>query len=267
MLKESSAKAKSMMAYGVGIIILLPWSGKIHAQDIEESVTIDEQVAAVFCKDLREAVKTQDRRKISSWIYNFPIEIQRNNKNILVVDNAAFIRKFDLIFDAAIQSTLFGPSGCESKQHLNGETGLANDEIFIEQIGKEVRPHISEISPPADTDPSSYVSSDRYEEGAKEFFTKLQEAIAADNKPEVGVMCMYPISITIVGKRLTIRNRAQLAQYYPQIFTPAMKKAVTKLPSPIHVGWRGFMTDRGELWFDWVVWTHVYRVISINGAD
>jgi len=43
-------------------------------------------------------------------------------------------------------------------------------------------------------------------------------------------------------------------------------EAVAALPSPIHLGWKGFMTDHGELWLDGVVWTHVYRVRSVCGG-
>jgi hypothetical protein len=263
MLKVSNTKTKSLRVFSVGIFILLSLSGKASAQEIVANVVVDERVAASFCNDLREAVRVQDRKKISSWIHNYPIEIQRNNKNILVEDNADFVLKYDQIFDTAIRSSLFGPSGCESKPRPEGDAGLAGGQIIITQIKKEAQPFISEISPPADT---RDIPSDQYEKGASDFYTRLQKAISADDKTEVASMCRYPISVSVEGKRATIVSRAQLIRNYPKIFTPEVKKAVLTLPSPIHMGWRGFMTASGELWLDWVVGTHVYRVVAINGG-
>jgi hypothetical protein len=211
---------------------------------------------------LREAIRQKELRKISSWIRNYPIEVQRGGKNILVLDNTDFVRKFNLIFDDAMKSSLFGPSGCESGMHPDGDAGLADDQIILNQVESEKEPHISGISPPADTDPRD-LSNDQYEKGAQEFFKKLQQAIIANNRSAVASMCEYPISVCIKGHSVTIQNRAELIRNYPQIFTPAVKKAVATLPAPIHQGWRGFRTDRGELWLDLVVWTHVYRVSSV----
>jgi hypothetical protein len=249
-----------------GFSMLLCCAVRTPGQDIEASATIDAGTAASFCKDLREAVRAQDRTKISGWIRNFPIEVQRDSKNILVEDNADFVRKFDLIFDAALKTSLFAPTGCESKPHPVGDAGLAGDQIVLTQIEGEAEPYIGAISPPADTDPIAYTASDQYEKRAQVFFTKLQQALGADNKIAVASMCMYPIHVCINGNFVTIRSRAELIRHYSQIFTPAVKKAVAALPSPIHLGWKGFMTDHGELWLDGVVWTHVYRVRSVCGG-
>jgi hypothetical protein len=148
---------------------------------------------------------------------------------------------------------------------LSGDAGLAGDQIVLTQIEGEAQPYIGEISPPADTDPRFY-DDDRYEKGAQEFFTKLQQALSADNKIAVASMCMYPFGVCINGKSVTIRSRSELIRNYSQIFTPAVKKAIAALPSPIHAGWRGFMTYHGELWLDGVVWTHVYRVRAVCGG-
>jgi len=263
MLKALATRTRFLRAFNTGLLLVLSCAGRGHAQEVQETVFINQQKAAAFCKDLREAVRAQELRKISSWVRNYPIEVQRGGKNILVVDNTDFVSKFNLIFDDAMKSSLFGPSGCESRMHPDGDAGLADDQIILDQVESEAQPYIGEISPPADTDPSANSSNDQYERGAQEFFKKLQRAINAENRNSVALMCEYPTSACIKGKFVTIQNRAELIRNYPQIFTPAVKKAVAKLPAPIHQGWRGFRTDQGELWLDLVVWTHVYRVRSV----
>jgi hypothetical protein len=241
MLKARVVRTRFLRAFSTSLFLILSCAEITPTQEIEGSVTIDQRTATAFCKDLREAVRAQEHRKISSWILNFPIEVQRGGKNILVVDNADFVRKFQLIFDGAMKSSLFGPSGCESKSHPGGDAGLADDQIIITQLESDSGPHISGISPPADADPSRYLSNDQYEKGAQEFFKKLQQAILADNRSAVASMCVYPISVCIKGKPVTIQNHVELIRNYPQIF------------------------DRGEGWLDVVVWTHVYRVRSVCG--
>lgn len=111
MLKARVVRTRFLRAFSTSLFLILSCAEITPTQEIEGSVTIDQRTAAAFCKDLREAVRAQEHRKISSWILNFPIEIQRGGKNILVVDNADFVRKFKLIFDGAMKSSLFGPTG------------------------------------------------------------------------------------------------------------------------------------------------------------
>ncbi len=246
-------------------LVCLPSAQLSWSQDIEESGIRDREAAVKFCQELQTAVRVDDKARVAEWIIGYPIEVQRGAKNILVADDTDFVQKFELILDADIRESLFAATACELPPYPNGLAKIAEGKIEIDQVGEELRTVILRISPPQDVD-SVFQEREEYDTGAAEFFKKLQEALSADDRQAVANMCYYPLSVNVGGNPKRIHNRAELIAQYPKVFTPEMKRAVLGLAVPIHMGWRGFMTDRGELWLDLVVGTHVFRVGTVNGG-
>jgi hypothetical protein len=234
-----------------------------RAQDIGEGGIKDRDAAVKFCKDLQRAVREGERKKIASWINGFPIEVQHGDKNILVADEPDFVQKFDLIFDGDIKASLFSSVACDLHISPHGSARIAGDKIEIDQVDRDPNTFIFNISPPADSD-STFEDNDKYESGAAAFFTELQKAISASDRQNVANMCEYPLSVNVGGEHRLVRSRAELIGQYTRIFTTEVIHAVLSSSAPIHAGWRGFMTSQGELWFDAVVGTHVFRVRTVN---
>ena len=235
------------------------------SQDIEQSGIRDREAAVKFCQKLQNAVRAGDEAKVAGWIIGYPIEVQRGNKNILVADDTDFLRKFNLIFDADMKRSLFTATACELPPYPKGAAKVAEGRIEIDQVGEESKTLVLRISAPQDVD-SVYQEREEYETGAAEFFKKLQKALSADDRQAVANMCYYPLSVNVGGKHRLVRNRTELVAQYSRVFSPEVKRAVLALSAPIHMGRRGFMTDRGELWLDLVVGTHVFRVGTVNGG-
>lgn len=238
----------------------------VEAQEVESSVDISAETANVVCSSLKSALQSNDAGRVSRLVRMFPIEVDRDGRTILIEDDNEFIAKFDLILGSKLRTALFSSEGCKLVTSPDGTSWLADGEIAISQVGNEPEPRIDAISPPKDVHLLSWIPNSVYEKGATRFFKELQRAVAGDDRAAVAEMCSYPIDADIDGKSQSIENRAKLIREYTKIFTPGVKKALAALNAPIHAGWRGFMTDRGELWLDAVVWTHVYRVVRINGA-
>lgn len=216
---------------------------------------------------LTKAVEGDNKTLVSKWISYYPIEVERNGKDVLISDDTDFVEKFDFIFDASFRSMLFGPNGCQLKTYSDSSSRIAEGQIIIVQFDKDSEPSIEAISPPHDIKLLERVSDRQYERGADSFFDALKRAVAADDRAAVASLCSYPLRVVIDGKDRSMENRAELLRDYTQVFTPELKKNILVRRRPIHAGWRGFMTDRGALWLDYVVWTHVYRVDGINGLQ
>jgi hypothetical protein len=67
MLKARVVWTRFLRGFSTRLFLILSCTQRTPAQEIERSVTIDQRTAAAFCKDLREAVRAQEQRKISSW--------------------------------------------------------------------------------------------------------------------------------------------------------------------------------------------------------
>jgi hypothetical protein len=257
-MKESCRRAFLLF------FVCLPGAQLSRSQDIEESGIREREAAVKFCQELQTAVRANDKARVAEWIMGYPIEVQRGAKNILVADDMDFVQKFDLIFDADITESLFAATACELPPYPNGSAKIAEGKIDIDQVGEELKTVILRISPPQDVD-SVFQEREEYDTGAAEFFKKLQKALSADDRQAVANMCYYPLSVDVGSNPRRVHNRAELIAQYPKVFTPEVRRAVLALAVPIHMGWRGFMTDRGELWLDLVVGTHVFRVGTVNG--
>jgi|SRR5690348_9273230 len=236
-----------------------------RGQEIGEAGIKDRDAAVNFCRQLQSAVKAGEKSKVAAWINDYPIEIQHEAKSFLVADDTDFIDKFDLVFDADTRNAVSAADACDVPLYPSGTVKIARGEIEILQTEEGARTLIATISPPADFQ-SLYENNDVYEAGAAEFLRRLRQVVSANDRRLISDLCRYPLSVNVGGKHRDIRNRAALIAEYSSIFTPEVKKAVLALPAPIHMGWRGFMTDRGELWFDLVVGTHVFRIGTINGG-
>jgi hypothetical protein len=258
-----------MRLFCLGIFLfLLSASGNqpARAQEVMDGGIKDREAALTFCKELQRAVKDGEKRKIASWINGFPIEVQHGDQTVLVADELDFVQKFDLIFDTHMKISLSRPNACDLHISRDGSAKIAEDKIGIDQVEAEPNTFISTISPPADFD-STFEDNDKYESGAAAFFKELQKAISAGDRHNVANMCEYPLSVNVGGKHRLVRSRVELIAQYPSIFNTEVNHAVLSLSAPIHAGWRGFMTGQGELWFDAVVGTHVFRVRTVNGVS
>lgn len=263
---SSSIRVRWLRGLVAGFVIILFHPVQAMAQEVTASVDITQEFATSFCNRLREAVRIDNRSRVSRRVALFPIEVQRDGKNILILDDTDFISKFDVIFDSHMREVLFSPRGCKLRTFPDGTFRLAEGQIVLAEADKDRGPWIEAISPPKDVSTLKYLPNAEYERGADRFFKALQRAIKADDRDAVASMCSYPIRVVIKGKDHWIENRAELIRNYTEVFTLGLKNNIAALQAPIHVGWRGFMTRRGELWLDAIVWTHVYRVVGINGS-
>lgn len=256
---------RQLRGYIVGLLVFCGGAAQAKSQDVDAPVDISQAVVAHFCAELRTAVQGDNRGLVSKWIYLYPIEVERNGKDVLIADDRDFIEKFNVIFDPDMRSILFDPSGCQLKIYPDSTSRIADGQIIIAQSDKDSEPSIEAIAPPHDIELLERIPDRQYERGADNFFGVLKHAVAADDRAAVASMCSYPLRVAIDGKDHSIENRAELLHHYAQVFTPELKKNVLAGRTPMHMGWRGFMTGRGALWLDAIVWTHVYRVTAING--
>lgn len=67
------------------------------AQELAASVNISQATAASFCNRLRKAVRANEAARVSKWVSLFPIELQRDGKDMLILDDTDFQAKFDLV--------------------------------------------------------------------------------------------------------------------------------------------------------------------------
>ncbi len=256
---------RQLRAYLVGLLVFCGGTAQAKSQDVDAPVDISQATAAHFCAGLRAAVQDDKRELVSKWVALYPIEVERDGRDFLIPDDTAFIDKFDLIFDSGLRSILFRPSGCQLTSYPDSTSRIADGQIIIAQSDKDSEPSIEAISPPHDIKLLERVPDRQYERGADSFFDALKRAVGADDRAAVASLCSYPLRVVIDGEDHLMENRAELLRRYAQVFTPELKKNVLARHTPMHMGWRGFMTDRGALWLDAIVWTHVYRVTAING--
>lgn len=235
----------------------------VRTQDIEEGGIRDRPAAVTFCMELQRAVDHQEKAKVASWVESFPIEVWQVGGSILVADDTDFVQRFNLIFDSGLKKSLMSSAACDLPLHLESTAKIANNKIKIDQVGTPPKTVIFSISAPPDAQ-SAYAENSAYEAGAAEFYKNLRKAVGRNDAHLVAQMCRYPLTVNSGGAHRTIRNRAELVAQYKAVFTPDVRQAIMRLAAPIHMGWRGFMTDRGEVWLDLVVGTHVFRVFTVN---
>ncbi|HLZ13151.1 MAG TPA: hypothetical protein VKP58_11240 [Candidatus Acidoferrum sp.] len=274
-MKTALTQKLHLLIRGIAVTLLLVLVGQMRVQSQEVSKGgIDNREAAVkFCRSLQRAVKAKKKTRIAAWLNSYPIEVEYTPtlyptghrgevQSTLIADEEEFIEKFDMIFNFDVERELSSNTACELKDKPNGSATIANGKIEIDQIdsGPTIILH---ISPPADYE-KFYEDKSTSELGAKNFLIELRQAVADDDRKKVARLCRYPLIVNFPGNRIQLKNRKELIEKYGEVFTPEVKRVLTQQKSPITMGWRGFMTERGEIWFDHVVGTDVFRVGTIN---
>lgn len=61
---------------------------------------------------------------------------------------------------------------------------------------------------------------------AEALMGELQRAVARDDRQAVAALVRYPITISVAGMRIPIRDGAALVQSYDAVFTPEIKAAI-----------------------------------------
>lgn len=236
---------------------------------------IDNREAAVnFCRNLQQAVRTKEKAQIAGWVNGYPIQMEYtpfvhpigqrgSTQTILISDDDDFVDNFDTIFNSDVSRMLFSNTACELGDRPDGSATIANRKIEIDQLENGARTVILTIAAPENYE-RFYEDKSTYELGAKNFLIELQHALLADDRKKVAGLCRYPLRVNFPKKQILVENRKEFLRKYPQVLTPEVKNAVIQLKTPILAGWRGFMTERGEVWFDLVVGTNVLRVGTIN---
>ena len=81
------------------------------------------------------------------------------------------------------------------------------------------------------------------------YFTKLQKAVAKNDKKTVSKLVYYPLNVNSNGKTKVIKNQKQFIKEYKTIMTKKVKNSVLKQKSDkVFVNYKGAMTGSGEVW-------------------
>ena len=81
------------------------------------------------------------------------------------------------------------------------------------------------------------------------FLDKLATGLKNDDTNQIAELIHYPCNWNTTNrKRIVIKNKAQFQKLYKKIFTDKVKKIAIEAQIS-EVGYRGFMIDRGIIWF------------------
>lgn len=81
------------------------------------------------------------------------------------------------------------------------------------------------------------------------YLTKLQKAVAKNDKKAVSNLVYYPLNVNSNGKTKVIKNQKQFIKEYKAIMTKKVKNSVLKQkPDKVFVNYKGAMTGNGEVW-------------------
>jgi hypothetical protein len=99
----------------------------------------------------------------------------------------------------------------------------------------------------------------------EQFLGDLQHSVAVDDRAHVAEMVRFPISITVAGKPLTLRNKDQFLKYYGAAFDAKVRGFIAKQKaSELFCNWKGIMIGRGEIWISTSGKSSRLRIITIN---
>lgn len=80
-------------------------------------------------------------------------------------------------------------------------------------------------------------------------FDALQQAVASQDGAAVAALVDYPITLTVDGKRVIVRNADRFASLYGKFMTPSMERAITRTRySTVMVNSKGVMLGDGQAW-------------------
>jgi hypothetical protein len=96
----------------------------------------------------------------------------------------------------------------------------------------------------------------KFEDQVRDF----RASVLKGEKQKVAAQIRYPISVTVNGKRVKVRNKAAMLQYYDRVFDKGFVMALDKtVPHNMFCKYTGAMLGNGVVWF----WGDG-RVIGIN---
>jgi cyclopropane fatty-acyl-phospholipid synthase-like methyltransferase len=99
----------------------------------------------------------------------------------------------------------------------------------------------------------------------QQFFEKLKEAVAGDDKKAVASLVDYPFRARINGKAVTIKDANHFVADYNKIVTGKVKQAVTEQRyETLFANWQGVMIGDGEVWFSGIGDNDTVKIIAIN---
>lgn len=82
----------------------------------------------------------------------------------------------------------------------------------------------------------------------RNFFEKLQHAVASDDKAAVAALIDYPFQARINDKAMKLRDPAHFIADYGKIVTPKVKETVAKQDyGHLFANWQGVMLGDGEV--------------------
>ena len=83
----------------------------------------------------------------------------------------------------------------------------------------------------------------------RDAFDRLKRGIAAGDKAAVAALVVYPLEVTIDGKKRKIGNASQFIDSWDKIVTADVVQAVAKQEyRDAFVNWQGLMVGEGEVW-------------------
>ncbi|MEO9214350.1 MAG: hypothetical protein ABI227_01670 [Rhodanobacter sp.] len=84
-------------------------------------------------------------------------------------------------------------------------------------------------------------------------FDALQQAVARQDGAAVAALVNYPITLTVEGNPVVVRDSAKFAALYGKFMTPAMAKAITQTRfAGVMVNSQGVMLGDGQAWLSGV---------------
>lgn len=83
----------------------------------------------------------------------------------------------------------------------------------------------------------------------RDFATRLQQAVRADDAAQVATLVAFPLRINRPGSRPRQIGRGEFLRRYAEIFTPQLRRALlAQDPGALFENWQGVMFGDGEAW-------------------
>lgn len=99
----------------------------------------------------------------------------------------------------------------------------------------------------------------------RNFFERLKQAIANNDRAAVAAMIDYPFRARIGGKSVTLRDPAHFIAEFDRIVTARVRQAVLDQQyETLFANWQGVMIGDGEIWFSAVGKKGEIRITAIN---
>jgi hypothetical protein len=86
-------------------------------------------------------------------------------------------------------------------------------------------------------------------ENVDAFLTRLQKAVANDDRAAVAKLVAYPLRAWHGQATVSVRNRQEFLAQYPKIFTASLKQTIAAAKvEQAFANWQGVMFDSGRFW-------------------